>query len=76
MDITRLIQAASALSAVLYSHSIRHAFYGSLLPALLAKNPASDVGFVHGSLRGAPLNLEFPGDHVYRRRWSEPSPPV
>ncbi|KAH6905358.1 hypothetical protein BKA70DRAFT_1474328 [Coprinopsis sp. MPI-PUGE-AT-0042] len=55
MDITRLVQAASALSSVLYSHAIRHAFYGSLFPALLAKNPASDeiMCIVEGGLSQA-----------------------
>ncbi|KAF5340197.1 hypothetical protein D9611_007870 [Ephemerocybe angulata] len=45
MELSRLTQAASALSAVLQSRGIRHAFYGSILPALLAKNSCTDEIF-------------------------------
>ncbi|KAG2003499.1 hypothetical protein CC2G_004100 [Coprinopsis cinerea AmutBmut pab1-1] len=55
MDINRLVQAAAALSSVLQSHNIRHAFYGSMFPALLARHPASDEIFciVEGGLTQA-----------------------
>ena len=43
MEVPRLIQAAAALSIVLNNKGIRHAFHGSVLPALLAKNSCSDV---------------------------------
>ncbi|KAJ3524022.1 hypothetical protein NMY22_g11184 [Coprinellus aureogranulatus] len=45
MELSRLTQAAAALSAVLCSKGIRHAFYGSIFPALLAKNPVTDEIF-------------------------------
>lgn len=43
MELSRLVQAAAALSIVLSNNGIRHAFHGSVLPALLARNPCSDV---------------------------------
>ena len=43
MELSRLTQAAAALSSLLCSRGIRHAFYGSIFPALLAKNPVADV---------------------------------
>lgn len=46
MDIPRLVQAAAALSNVLNNKGIRHAFHGSVLPALLAKRPYSDVSVI------------------------------
>lgn len=42
MELPRLTQAATALSAGLMSRGIRHAFYGSILPALLSKTPCTD----------------------------------
>ncbi|KAJ2933216.1 hypothetical protein H1R20_g3929, partial [Candolleomyces eurysporus] len=45
MEVPRLIQAATALSIVLNNKGIRHAFHGSVLPALLAKNSYSDEIF-------------------------------
>lgn len=43
MEVTRLTQAATALSAILQTNGIRHAFYGSIFPALLSKIPVTDV---------------------------------
>lgn len=45
MDISRLLQAALTLSYALQSRGIRHAFYGSVFPAMLARHPASDEIF-------------------------------
>ncbi|TFK28512.1 hypothetical protein FA15DRAFT_584332 [Coprinopsis marcescibilis] len=45
MECHRLVQAATALSLLFQGQGIRHAFYGSIFPALLAKNPASDEIF-------------------------------
>lgn len=46
MEVPRLVQAAAALSIVLNNKGIRHAFHGSVLPALLAKNSCSDVSVI------------------------------
>jgi hypothetical protein len=43
-DSRRLLEAANALSQLLRQHSIAHAFYGSILTAVLSDNPRCDVG--------------------------------
>ncbi|KAG2107357.1 hypothetical protein BD769DRAFT_134146 [Suillus cothurnatus] len=44
-DSRRLLEAASALSQLLRQHSIAHAFYGSILTAVLSDNPRCDEIF-------------------------------
>ena len=39
----RLLEAATALSKLLRDHGVAHAFHGSLLTAVLANSPQSDV---------------------------------
>jgi hypothetical protein len=42
-DSRRLLEAANALSQLLRQHTIAHAFYGSILTAVLSDNPRCDV---------------------------------
>lgn len=42
-DSRRLLEAATALSQLLRQHSIAHAFYGSILTAVLSDSPRCDV---------------------------------
>jgi len=44
-DTRRLLEAASALSHIFRAHDVPHAFYGSLLPAVLSNSPHSDEIF-------------------------------
>ncbi|KAG1779385.1 hypothetical protein EV702DRAFT_97885 [Suillus placidus] len=44
-DSRRLLEAANALSQLLRQHSIAHAFYGSILTAVLSDNPRCDEIF-------------------------------
>ncbi|EIW74372.1 hypothetical protein CONPUDRAFT_147736 [Coniophora puteana RWD-64-598 SS2] len=44
-DTNRLLEAAKALSVVLQSHSIPHAFHGSVITSLLTNSPRGDELF-------------------------------
>lgn len=76
----RLLEAATALSLLLRNASIPHAFYGSVVTAVLATSPFSDA-----SIPSIPLPVIFQlfffffrlttGDFLYCRRWPEPSSP-
>lgn len=43
-ETTRLLEAAAALSQRLHSAGVPHAFYGSVLNAVLSNAPQADVG--------------------------------
>ena len=42
-EVSRLLQAAAALSQLLRDAGVPHAFYGSVLTAVLSKAPLADV---------------------------------
>lgn len=67
MELSRLTQAAAALSAVLCSRGIGHAFYGSIFPALLAKIPVTDVSpFPTRRVISFCFSLSYSGDFLHR----------
>lgn len=68
----RLVEAASALSALLHARGVPHAFYGDVLISLLANQPLAAVRlFVAG--RRTFLMLFPSANFMYRARW-DPTP--
>lgn len=69
----RLLEAATALSLLLRTASIPHAFYGSVLTAVLANSPLSDASIYHYRLK---LHLQLArrpsGNLLYCRRRAKP----
>lgn len=73
----RLLEAATALSLLLRNASIPHAFYGSVVTAVLATSPFSDASIpsIPFSVIFQPFARRTTGDFLYCRKWSEPSSP-
>jgi hypothetical protein len=73
----RLLEAATALSLLLQNASIPHAFYGSVLTAVLATSPFSDASIFSNlsPIIFQPFSRAALGDFLYCRRWPEPRSP-
>jgi hypothetical protein len=70
----RLVEAASALSALLHTRGVPHAFYGDVLVSLLANQPLAAVrSFVEE--RRTFLTVCPPANFMHRSRRNTPSVP-